>query len=556
MRTLLVTSKSQAGYNLAAPLGLYQLRHFVRGHGFECDLLDRDLYEPDEALARIEAGDYAVVGMSVAHDVMAEDLEMLWRFRAAAEAGGQDVLFVGGGQEAAMNSRQWLQLALDLIFLGFAERPFTAFLERLAAQRATDGGAPSVAELTLGLQGVSYLDADGGEVRVPAEVLTPELFHELFYDQIRTIDVPFQDYWDVLREKSADTTLGASQFIIENVRIYTSSHCPRQCGFCSSQSFLPESQGTNAKITMLSAEQVMDLVRMYVDRYGARGFLFSDDDFPVGNRMGLDRFRRLLELIVEDKRTGRIPHEVHFACQARILDFVERNIDGQRRPYRDLFRLMAKAGFRSIGLGVETFVERLYKAPSVNKGGLTLATCRMVLDAMLEEGVTPQINQILGIPEYTADELAFTMQVAVEFMIKGCDVAVSRHLLALPGAPIYGTGLYDLVSDDWTHPLTGETAKIASFFPPNDPKVRHVLDHLWDAEGAERERIAEQRGWEGKIFHKRVIGLTSMLAAARLLGRDDLVDQFGRVLDGVLNKLDLEEAVAAGQARAAGTNAA
>ena len=36
------------------------------------------------------------------------------------------VLFVAGGQEAAMNSRQWLDLGIDLIFLGFAEHPFEA----------------------------------------------------------------------------------------------------------------------------------------------------------------------------------------------------------------------------------------------------------------------------------------------------------------------------------------------------------------------------------------------------------------------------------------------
>ena len=548
MRTLLVTSKSQAGYNLAAPLGLYQLRHHVKTRGFDCDLLDRDLYEPDQALADIHAGRYDVVGMSVAHDVMAEDLDMLWRFRDAAEASGHPVLFVAGGQEAAMNSRQWLDLGIDLIFLGFAEHPFEGFLRRLQALKAAGVAAPALAELTLGLDGATFIGPEGETVRNPAPVLTAEMFQQLFYHQILTIDVPFQDYWDILREKSADTTLGASQFIIENARIYTSSHCPRQCGFCSSQSFLPESQGTNAKITMLTPEQVLDLIRMYVDRYGARGFLFSDDDFPVGNKPGLDRLRRLCELIIADKASGRLPEDLHFACQARILDFVERNIGGPRRPMRDLLKLMYQAGFRSVGLGVETFVERLYKAPSVNKGGLTLETCRMVLEAMLEEGVIPQINQILGLPEYTADELAFTMEVAVDFMIRGCDVAVSRHLLALPGAPIYGAGLYDLEVETWTHPRTGTTVEIAAYFPPKDPAVRHVLDNLWRAETEERERIAGRRGWEGKIFHKRIIGLTSLLAAAKLLGRRDLVRRFQTVLDAVLDKMDLEEALESGRA--------
>ena len=94
---------------------------------------------------------------------------------------------------------------------------------------------------------------------------------------------------------------------------------------------------------MLTPEQVLDLIRMYVDRYGARGFLFSDDDFPVGNKPGLDRLRRLCELIIADKASGRLPEDLHFACQARILDFVERNIGGPRRPMRDLLKLMYQA---------------------------------------------------------------------------------------------------------------------------------------------------------------------------------------------------------------------
>ena len=77
-------------------------------------------------------------------------------------------------------------------------------------------------------------------MRNPAPVLTAEMFQQLFYHQILTIDVPFQDYWDILRKKSADTTLGASQFIIENAAHLHLLPCPRQCGFCSSQSFLPD----------------------------------------------------------------------------------------------------------------------------------------------------------------------------------------------------------------------------------------------------------------------------------------------------------------------------
>jgi radical SAM superfamily enzyme YgiQ (UPF0313 family) len=539
MRILLITGKSREGYNIAPSLGLYQLRHFLIQRDVDCDLLDRELYPEDDALARAQAGDYDLIGFSVSHDNMAEELDLLWRFRQAVD--GQDCLFIAGGQEAALNTQQWLQLGIDLIFLGFAEKSLLQFCRRVADRHDGSGLADTLPDLTLGVPGVAYLGGGDELVNIPSALLTQEVFEELFYEQILSIDIPFEEYWKKLRRDSADISLGASDFIIENVRLYTSSHCPRRCGFCSSQSFLPESAGSAAvSIIMLRAEQIVSLIRTYVDRDGARSFLFSDDDFPVGNKVGLERLRKVCELIIADKGAGRLPADLRFSCQARVLDFVRRNQGGERGIHGDLLRLMAEAGFMSIGLGVETFSDRLFKVPSVNKGGITLDTCRLLLDFMLDIGIVPQTNLILGIPEYTADELAATMEIAVDYLINGTDIAVTQHLLAIPGAPMFASGAYQSISYDWTNPVTGETAAIADYFPPNDPKVAAVIDGLKVAAAEELDGVVKQQGWEGKIVHKRVVGMTTLIAVARLLGRTDLVDKFCHVLDGVLDH-DVED---------------
>ena len=517
---LLVSGKSQPGFNIAPPLGLHQLHHYLTARGVGSEVLARDLMQPDGHIARTAEGAYDVVGFSVSHDNMAEELDVLWRFRAADRERGGGTTFVAGGQEAALNWRQWLDAGCDLVFLGFAEEALYQYCRSLPVIE--------------GIDGIAYRRPDGEYVHTPAAPMNGDLFRRLFFTEVMANTVDFAAYWNTLRNGSADSTLGSSQFIFENVRLYTSSHCPRGCGFCSSQAFLPESQQQTAKIDMIPAADVAELVRMYVHRHGARAFLFSDDDFPVGNPRGLERLHDFCQLVIGDKQRGDIPAGVRFSCQARVLDFVEKRPGGYRVVRRDLMDLMGRAGFMSIGLGVETFSERLFRCPSVYKLGVTEADCRAVIDAMLDAGLVPQINVILGIPEYTPEELAHTMDSAVEYLLKGCDVAVSRELAAFPGAPIFKKNLYEMTTVPWTNPLDGGTIAIAGHFVPQDPLVAHVVREMNDAGACELERIVGEQGWEGKIVHKRVVGLATLIAVARLLGRGDLVEKFSGVLDGVI----------------------
>ena len=69
-RILLVSGKSQPGFNIAPPLGLHQLHHYLTARGIESEVLARDLMQPDGHIARTAQGAYGVVGFSVSHDNM------------------------------------------------------------------------------------------------------------------------------------------------------------------------------------------------------------------------------------------------------------------------------------------------------------------------------------------------------------------------------------------------------------------------------------------------------------------------------------------------------
>ena len=117
-------------------------------------------------------------------------------------------------------------------------------------------------------------------------------------------------------------------------------------------------------------------------------------------------------------------------------------------------------------------------------------------------------------------------------------MGVTRKLLALPGAPIYGSPNYTTVHTPWRHPRTGEEIPIAHYFVPEHPAIRHVVEHCDDYAKEEMERIVKRQGWEGKLLHRRVIGLSSFIAVARLLGRDDLVRRFRDFVDGQVQRAE------------------
>jgi len=535
-RILLVTLKAEAGVNIAPPPGVYQLANYQTRRGVACDIFDRELDPIDGYLEAARNGVYDAIGFSVSHVHMEEDLELLWRFRMVVEEGRHACVFIAGGQEAALNWKQWIELGVDVIFLGFAEKALLAFAGRLESGLPDFGTPLELRRLTEGIQGVAYRDGDGDFVYEPSARLTREEFRELCFEEAMTCHLPYDRYWDRLRAKSADTTLGASDFFIENVRVYTASHCPRRCGFCSSQNFLPQSQGSTMPIIILSADEVAELVFMHVERYGARSFLFSDDDFPVGNKQGIGRLTRFCELMAEAKDAGRIPAETRFSCQARVMDFVIRNAGRRWEVDWPLMRLMAKAGFMSIGTGVETFCDRLLKAPSVNKPAVTQVISRSVIDAMLAAGLVPQTNIMMGVPEYTVDELAETMEISVDNIRKGCDVATTRVMFAYPGAPLFEAGTYPVKYRTWTNPWTGQVAEISDYFIPHDPLLARVMTRYDAAAEAELEKVMRERGWEGKIAHKRVVNVTSMMAVAKMIGKHDLAARFEGFLDELLDR--------------------
>ena len=513
MKVLLMTSHTDIGSNNAPPLGLYRLKNFLSKINMDCDILDLCLTDISKALIKARNGYYQIIGMSVSHYHMADDLSIIWKFREACK-NNKKCLFIAGGQEATYNYEQWIKAGIDVVFLAYAER--------------------SLAELTMYLNqdydyGISMLKNIAGVVYRhgndilfnPSNPMNQSEFEYLNYEQALLAEVPYEMYWENARPNSEVLNLGTSIFVAETVRMYTSSHCPYNCGFCSGHTFLAFSQQKRAQVFMLNAEQIYQMILRYIKEYGAKGFLFSDDEFLTSRKRALE----LSDYIIHAKEKGVIGTDIVFNCQARVSDFLLRTNNGRKVDYQ-LMDKLANAGFHSISQGVETFCDRLLRSPSMNKTGFTEKESLQVIDGMLERGPIPQVNIIMFIPEATQEEIIYTMTQGINIIEKGCQVAVTPLLYSIPGAPIYGDKRYPMSTEKYMSPITNEPIEVTKYFVPKDPKIARIASQVLGKIEDEIRTFEASGLWKYKKVPKTIIGILTFVAAAKLMNINELAEEW------------------------------
>ena len=344
MKILLITSHTVIGFNNAPPIGLYRIRHQLQKCGFECDVLDLSLSDPDYWIKCAASGMYKIIGFSVSHFYMQEDIRLIEKFKTAV--GSHPCLFLAGGQEVTFNYEQWLDCGIDGVVLGYGEEPMLQIAQSIFKNNCVNVNS------IFDISGTAYRNS-GKTIVNTTTLMSQELFNYYNYNQVFELDIPFEDYWDQARKDIKAHKFLKSNFIPETVRLYTSSHCPNNCGFCHSHNFLSVSEGRKSRIFMLDAQKIFDLVLYYIKSKGAKGFLFSDDEFLMNRQRAINFCNR----VIDGKKTGLISQEIEFNCQARVMDFLLKN--DKKKPDIDFILLLKEAGFHSISLGVETFSDRL-----------------------------------------------------------------------------------------------------------------------------------------------------------------------------------------------------
>lgn len=190
--------------------------------------------------------------------------------------------------------------------------------------------------------------------------------------------------------------------------IVSSRGCPYDCIFCSQR------QISGRWYRAASPKKVIGELDLLINKYKQKDISFFDDNFVVNP----ERTKELCNLMYEN---GFYKKAV-FSCQTRG-DAINEEILGY----------LKKAGFTTVGFGLETGSERLMKL--INKG----ETVQQNIDAVKlakKHGFIIISSIILGLPTETKEDRRLTYQLA-----KNLDVDVTKFNNA---TPYPGTKLYEL----------------------------------------------------------------------------------------------------------------
>ena len=584
--------------NVSPPLGLYRLKNYLERRNINCDVHDLSLKENnfENTLDKISKGHYDVIGISVDAEKMGRYFTLLLDIRNRIKNSGKKSLVVCGGQGGAHAYKDFIQKGkTDAVLLGFAEKNFHELCVTFEKNRDKH-----ISVYANDISGIAFPKDDlfVDVIKNPSKPLTEEEFKQLNYHEIKDLHIPYHDYWyHTEKEGAASLNLNkknkleanthlesadrivqsdphcdmplnkdTQKFFVETIRLYTSSHCPWKCGFCSSHSFLrmsnatveqenkiPQKPKSGAELSMnslatcgsqphpvyrITPEQIYDIIERHCVKYDPKVFLFNDDAFWDGSTPGFNHIMKLCDLIIEGKNKGRIKKDIIFNCQAKVGDFIIKK--PVRKLHDDLIIKLKEAGFYHFGTGVETFAERLLRVPSINKkGNVSEKDQHMVIQGLLKHGFSPSVNIILFIPEQTIDELFYVMKTATEYMLKGTQIAMTPLL-----RPQEGSGINELIKkgltpikakySEWVNPKTKEVFKYPLYCIPLEKKLADFIeqfeikeyDDMIRLSQGEQEKIVKTSGWDSKVVPRPVTALSVFITLSRYLKEDEWVKYF------------------------------
>ena len=187
--------------------------------------------------------------------------------------------------------------------------------------------------------------------------------------------------------------------------------CPYgRCTFCSWTVTYPS-------FRTQSPQRVVDEIEYLVNDYGAKEVFDDTGALPTGH--WLNQFCN--ELI-----DRKLNEKIIFDCNFRFDYFTPENC-----------RLMKKAGFRKLILGIESASERTIDIldKNLNREQI-IAGCRMATEA----GLQPHLTLMVGYPWETREDAYQTLALAKELMLNG----YAHHLQATVIMPYPGTPLFEL----------------------------------------------------------------------------------------------------------------
>lgn len=324
-------------------LSLGYIAAYLRSKGFEAGIVDLACHISSRSLLKtLHMENPLMVGLAAYQSTMEQVISMAKFIKSNSQA----KVVLGGPQIPGIPENSLLDLEnVDYFCRGEAEITMAALLRAIKNGNELES-----------VPGISFRLADCSIGTTQNPPLTKDLD-----------EYPSPYLTGVLPPRPLDQT-----------HILTSRGCSSKCSFCVTPLL------NNGKYRIHSVERVVDEIQYLNKAKGVKSFWIADPDF-MGNK---NRVRLILEEIIRNNI------DANFWCQTRAANLKS-----------DLLKLMKKAGFHSVAIGVETINKQALEAM---KKGQTAEDVQNAIELADRIGIELELFHILGCPGDTYDSILDT----------------------------------------------------------------------------------------------------------------------------------------------------
>ena len=409
-----------------APLGVHHIASYLNSHGHKAEVWDCNLNgEPFADAIKRERWDF--VGFSVLEATVETDLARIHEAKRLSP----NSLLVAGGTGASLNYQTLFEKSpLDLVVFAEGEIPILELCE-----------------------GKPWQDIDGIVFRRYARQMTKDEYWNIR----KCLDMKAmraREYW----AKTAALYESPDWNEVNTFRIYTMSHCPMGCNFCTLTRLRRYSCGKDMPVVALEVGQVTELTKRVMAEYPEcrQIFIVDDDAFLMPNRT-----IELCRAIIAEKIAGGLPKDLKFICLTNINRLNEGNLP-----------LIAEAGFRVISIGVESTSQKVLD--SYNKRQ-TVHQIWETTKLILRYGIRPYYTLILFSPSGEIDDLQIDLAGFRKLADMGAGLSIEPFLIPLRGTEFFERGYRQRIREC---KIAGTNLSIHKGFAwlPQDAKAYEVFE--------------------------------------------------------------------------------
>ncbi len=414
---------------LSPNIGIWRIAGLLRKHGHRAECYDQALHQAtgkgpgfEEKLAE---RDWDFVGFSVLEESLPSDITNMHLVGKLSPG----ATIVAGGIEAQYSYQTILEKSpCRICVMGEGERPMLEIVN-----------------------GTPLQDIPGIVLRNPANVQTADEFWEVSEAMPFEV-IPYEDYWDHYRDLYGESITPGSAQAIHTVRIFTRNYCPVGCKFCTSTNQLSDAAGVRrAKVVDIIDDRLVGLIGRIMEAHPrVETIYFTDDDFAAN----LGKVRAFCEKIIDSGI------KTSFICFARADKIDEKTM-----------ALMARAGFRVINMGLESFSKAVW-----DEFGKRYNYDKVIrnLDLFKTYGITPFVSVILCGPEATIPDVELTARELLKHLdAGGIEAGVNISVQPFRGSR-YSEEEHDFEVEVMPIPETRFFYKREYFIRAKDPEVREL----------------------------------------------------------------------------------